>query len=291
LTLALSLTRDLMPNDTHTFLRDTLRRTRFYWWLRQKPLVRQIREIFRLSKLFNLVEAVKLSSALWNKPGCLVEINSPNIPHPIFLRSCTSDSRVFYEIFGDKIYDCGKLENVAYIIDAGANIGAASIFFAMSYPKAKIVAVDPSSSNISILRKNISFYPNIVAREAAIWPRKEALHFTNPDFEHWALRVEKCDEEDANFAAVTIPMLMEEQGLPRIDILKMDIEGAEKEVLLESDPSWLHSVRLLIIELHGEMARERFDEVNSMMEQHGLHLIRGGENCIFSRVKEDQLEA
>jgi Methyltransferase FkbM domain len=122
--------------------------------------------------------------------------------------------------------------------------------------------------------------------EAAIWHRREALRFMDPNFEYWALRVEKCGEEQANFATVTIPMLMEEYGLTRIDILKVEIEGAERELLLEGDTSWLNCGRLLTIELHGEMAHERFDGVNLVIAQHGLRLIREGENCVFLRDKE-----
>ena len=70
-------------------------------------------------------------------------------------------------------------------------------------------------------------------------------------------------------------------------ILKMDIEGSERELLLKEDPTWLDYVTLLIIELHADLARERFYEIKAIMAKHGLVLIRGGENCFFCRNKEN----
>lgn len=262
---------------------DIIKRTALYQWFRKKSWAQKWRDILRFTWLLSPWEAWKISHELWNEPGHLVKVRPPSLNHPVILRSCTSDSRVFHEIFSQGIYNFGLPPRASLIIDAGANIGLASVFFANRYSQATILAVEPSGPNVTLLRQNIAPYPHVTIREAGLWHKKEPLHFLNPTADFWAFRVEPCKPEEANFPSVTIPELLEAHGQTPIDILKMDIEGSERQLLLEGDASWLDRVNLLIIELHGDLARERFGEVKTLLEKHGLHLVRGGENCFFRR--------
>jgi FkbM family methyltransferase len=242
-------------------------------------------------RFYNPLEAWRLSRKIWSKSSDLVELNHAVARHPVYLRRCSSDSRVFYEIFGEKIYDFRLPQSASTIIDAGANIGLASVFFAQHYPEAKIIAIEPSGSNISILRQNIASYPHIIVQESGIWYRKEPLRFVNPEGDYWALRVEPCREEEANFPTVTIPELMKQHGLPRIDILKIDIEGSERELLMKEDPAWLDDVTLLVIELHGDLMGEGFGGIKAILAKHGLFWMGGTSNCFFGRDKAHAVDA
>ncbi len=264
---------------------DILRNMPLYRWVRKKTWAQELRDAWRLAQMFGPWKALKLSRELWHNPGHFVEVRLPHLDHPIILRTCSSDSRVFYEIFGEKVYDFALPEKASFIIDAGANIGLASVFFAHQYPNAKIIAVEPSDKNLSVLRQNIAHYPHVSSIEAGLWHRKEPLRFLHPNADFWGLRVEVCQPEEANFPSVTLPELLERSGQTRIDILKMDIEGSEQQLLFEGDASWLEQVDLLIIELHGDLAKWRFDEVKKLLAQHGLRLIHGRENCFFRREK------
>jgi FkbM family methyltransferase len=270
---------------------DFYRSTSFVRWLRTKPWTLQLRDFFRLMRFYNPVEAWSLSRTIWSKSDGLVELNHAVTQHPVYLRRCSSDSRVFYEIFGEKIYDFALPQQASCIIDIGANIGMASVFFAQHYPEARIIAVEPSGSNVSILRQNVASFPHISVQESGIWNRKEPLRFRNPEGDFWEFRVEPCREEEANFPTVTVPEIMELYGLPYIDILKIDIEGSERELFMNEDPAWLDHVGLMMIELHGDLLEERFDEVKSILARHGLHLLRGGINCFFARKNEQAVPA
>jgi len=139
------------------------------------------------------------------------------------------------------------------IIDAGANIGLASVYFANLYPDAIIVSLEPDRSNFRLLEMNTADYPQIRAVNAALWCEDKQLSLFSPNGAHSGFcTLEKNSgslQECGEVPAVTLDTLMKTQGLETIDVLKMDIEGAEKEVF-QSSSTWIDKVNLLLIELH-----------------------------------------
>src|SRR5688572_6156510 len=77
------------------------------------------------------------------KLGFTKGINVPHVLHPINLRKGTSDIPTFQEIFTYDEYEVKLDFSPATIIDAGANVGLASIYFANKYPKASVFCVEP----------------------------------------------------------------------------------------------------------------------------------------------------
>ena len=102
-----------------------------------------------------LVAFVKIKIGLTNN------IKLKNIEHKIALRPNTSDVTTFKHIFAHGDYDISIKPEPKLIIDAGANIGLASIYFANRYPSAKIIAVELAPSNFQVLLKNTSHYNQI----------------------------------------------------------------------------------------------------------------------------------
>jgi len=84
------------------------------------------------------------------------------IRHPIHLRLRTSDVSLLDEIILNAEYACETFSAPRVIIDAGANIGLASVFYANRYPRAKIIAIEPEQSNFDVLKKNTSHYSNVI---------------------------------------------------------------------------------------------------------------------------------
>lgn len=75
---------------------------------------------------------------------------------PIFVRGKTSDALTFWSIFILKEHrTLDSIPNISTIIDAGANVGYASLLFAKHYPNALIVAIEPDPNNFLILKKNV----------------------------------------------------------------------------------------------------------------------------------------
>ena len=75
------------------------------------------------------------------------------------------------QVFLDNEYDFRAVERPQVIVDAGANIGLASILFANRYPQAKILAIEPEHDNFNLLADNVRSYDNIVPLQAALGAR------------------------------------------------------------------------------------------------------------------------
>jgi len=149
----------------------------------------------------------------------------------------------------DSNYDIPMDRKPHMIVDGGAHAGYASLYFANKYPEAQILAVDPEGSNVAILRENTASYPNIRVLQAGIWHRRTCLTISNQEAENWAFQVQESEGHEDAIAAITIEDIMQLASTEFIDILKLDIEGAEKEVF-SGRPEWLAKVGILIIELH-----------------------------------------
>ena len=133
------------------------------------------------------------------------------------------------------------------IVDGGANIGLASAYFAHRYPGAAIVAVEPSGGNYAMALKNTASFPQIKMYQKGIWSKTVHLAIINKGDHDNAFIVEEttADNPDA-IPAVSIEFIMREQGWATIDILKLDIEGSEKEVFESGYEYWLPRTRAVI---------------------------------------------
>jgi FkbM family methyltransferase len=182
-----------------------------------------------------------------------VAVAAPGILHPVYLRARTTDIGMCREILVKRQYSCEFQTAPRVIVDAGANIGLTSVFFANKYPNAHIIALEPEVSNYRMLQRNISAYPNIKAINAALWSENCELDIFDPEQGHSAFQV-RCKSEAAYIDsrrahAITLDALMSDLDISHIDLLKVDIEGAEKEVFSKS-LRWIGCVDAIAIELH-----------------------------------------
>lgn len=76
----------------------------------------------------------------------------------IFLRIYAGDIDIFYEIFYKKVYELPHSEDKQMIIDAGANIGFATLYFLSRMPNAIIYCIEPDPDNFTFLQKNLQAY-------------------------------------------------------------------------------------------------------------------------------------
>ncbi len=178
----------------------------------------------------------------------VVKARRANVRSAIRIRPGTADQDVYDEVFVTREYDIDGI-NPRTIIDAGAHIGLTSVMLANRYPDARIVAIEPESSNFRLLLGNVRGYANITPMRAGLWGHSTTLRIVNPGAETWGFRVVEVAEQGDGIQAVSIPQLMQQLGLQYVDVLKIDIEGSEIEVLLNSE-SWIGRVGALLIELH-----------------------------------------
>jgi FkbM family methyltransferase len=244
----------------------------------------------------SIMEGLKMHYKLFGAHGVLLAakarlLRSPleiavsinGISHPMHLRLRTTDVSLFEEIIVNSEYSFEPSISPKIIVDAGANIGATSVYFANKFPRAKIIAVEPEQSNFEMLKKNASYYPNIVPVQAALWRENKKLSLANPGTGNWGYQTRERNGGgvDPEVDGITIDRLMERYHCDYIDILKVDIEGAEKEVF-ENPGAWIGKVGGIIIELHDHAKSGCSASVHSAVKDFESRW-RKGETTFFVR--------
>ncbi len=196
----------------------------------------------------------------------------------VYLRAGTADLTVYDEVFGMRKYDIG-VQFPKFIIDAGAHIGLAAIFLSSKYPDAKIVAVEPDTGNFRALQMNVRRFPNISAIHAGLWSHETTLKISNPSADTWSFRV----SEGGGIRAVTIGSILSAFDAPGVDLLKLDIEGSEKEVL-EHSGSWMDRVGALVIELHDRHVSGCTEALEKAVHGHQFRRSMSGESIVLVKM-------
>jgi FkbM family methyltransferase len=170
--------------------------------------------------------------------------------YPVFLRKNTSDADVFREIFLHKIYrfDGHPLKT---IIDGGSNIGLSVIDFKARYPSSKVYAIEPDDSNYSILIQNVAgLGDDVITLRSALWNSNCFLKFKDGEAAHWMKEVEECNSQETGAVeAVSLNWIVDHYGLERIDLVKLDVEGAE-QAIFHANYEWIGKTKFIIVELH-----------------------------------------
>lgn len=188
----------------------------------------------------------------------LMQFPVKGIAAPVTLRVPSSDFDVFEQIFKQNEYEFNIAQEPRVIVDAGANIGLASVYFANLYPNCKIVAIEPESTNFELLKINSKPYPNITPIHAALWHEVGEIDLVDPGLGNWGFMTETGSNQPGHsphresVRAITVDWILKEFGFAELDILKIDIEGAEKEVFSNTS-GWVKQTNALIVELHERM--------------------------------------
>ena len=181
-------------------------------------------------------------------------LHPPSLQNPIFLRSRTSDRSIFNEIYLRQGYRFSLDHSPRIIIDAGANIGLFSVLMTSLYPQAKIIAIEPDPENFQLLERNAKFYPQIKLLNYGLWSKSTWLEIQDGSFDKSGVMVREAGADtSSSLKAVSIPQIMGDFNLEHIDLIKIDIEGSEKEVFSLNSEHWLPKTKILIIELHDRM--------------------------------------
>jgi FkbM family methyltransferase len=183
------------------------------------------------------------------------------LKHPVKLRARTSDPFVFRQIMIESEYLPLKDLRVATILDLGANIGLASAWFLNCFPDARVFAVEADADNCAACRDNLAAY-GIRARvlHGAAWSRREmlTLHRKSSAADNFVENAGDTAGEQMPVQGWDIANLIEMSGFAQIDLLKIDIEGAEEAIFRAKVSGWLPRVHNLCVELHGKPCRDAF---------------------------------
>jgi FkbM family methyltransferase len=172
----------------------------------------------------------------------------PNSSRRVLLRLGTTDVAAFEHVFVNDEYALPLAKEPSVVVDAGANIGMSAIYFAVRYPNARIIAIEPDARNFGVLKQNVESYPMITPVNAALWNQDGVVSLQDAPASAWGVRVSAVATGDL-VRSITLPTLLKEFQIERVDLFKIDIEGAERE-LFEDASEWIGGVNVICAELH-----------------------------------------
>jgi FkbM family methyltransferase len=203
----------------------------------------------------------QVAAAFGETNQAIYTIKAPGYPHPVKIRGGKgSDGYAFYQHLAIKDFDIlDDLGSPRLMIDAGANIGMASIYFLNRYPHLKIVAIEPDPETFEICRINLAPYSDrVTLLKGAIWSSCGHVVLCKGELE-WNSHVKQAaDGTDASVQAYDVPALIEAGGGGAVDFLKVDIEGGETELFGKNTEAWLPNIKNISIEFHGDECVKTF---------------------------------
>jgi FkbM family methyltransferase len=199
-------------------------------------------------------------------------IQAPGTSHTLNFRPGTTDIDVIRYVFKEQAFSLTRLrrwpEIRAFlevqhkrgrhplIVDAGAHIGISTAFFALMFPTALVIAIEPEGSNFGLLSKNTEGL-KVRCLQAALSSEAHRARVLDPGEGHWGFRTERTDSEEG-LPCVTINSLFRDfcdsQTFPFL--VKINIEGAEEE-LFSQNTDWVENTGIIIIELHDKILPRR----------------------------------
>lgn len=195
--------------------------------------------------------------------GEAVEVHFRSLAHPIMLRPNTDDiGAVLNNIIRHEYGHVAPLKPPSILLDAGAYIGDTSIFFLNQYPNLRSIALEPNPESFSLAQRNLAPYGDRVE----LLPTALSTMVGTVSFGGREMGAQINEDGAHEVPTLSVPALLEQIPENRIDILKMDIEGAEMGILDSTVSAWLPKVGMLIIETHGPEIERKLIEV---MEANG----------------------
>jgi FkbM family methyltransferase len=169
----------------------------------------------------------------------------------------------FKEIFVEEYYRFETSSKVPVIYDCGANVGTSCAFFKLIYPQSRILAFEPNPKITNYLIRNIknNSLENIEVIERAVWIDKDGIELGMEDADGSSIHLEK---NKTKVKSVRLKDYLEKEEV--VDMLKMDIEGAEIEVLKDCRES-LSNVKNIFVEFHSYANEpQRLSELIDVLE-------------------------
>lgn len=182
----------------------------------------------------------------------------------IVLRTFTGDIDIFYEIFWKQIYNQvpQNSPDIKIIVDLGANIGMASLYFSSRYPDAKIYGIEPDPQNFDLLLSNMAHeisHSRFVPVKAAV-SGHTGMAYIDKAPKAYNTKISTLPVSQTRVKTISITDLLSEFDIANIDLLKIDIEGAEMEIF-SGDVCFLERVTNIVMECHSSSIKQQCEIV------------------------------
>lgn len=186
-------------------------------------------------------------------------------------------------IFIDREYDIKLNREGKCIIDAGANIGLASLFFLTRWLNVRIIALEPEAQNFDLMIKNLKGYPQVICLQKGLWDSDCFLEVVDNGWGEAGFMVKESSERTVNSVeGVMLKTLMNQYRVTNIDVLKLDIEGSEENILLGKDKKSLNNVSAIFCEVH-ENLKPGLEKRIRISYQNEFNIFQSGEYQIYER--------
>jgi FkbM family methyltransferase len=180
------------------------------------------------------------------------------------LRCRIEEFEGYWAVFLRRSYDFPGIRwpAVRSVVDVGANIGAATLWFAGQAPLARVVAVEPDPQVWPLLKENVEanqLQGRVQIVQAAMGATSGTARLA-PGRYSIETRLAPTATDQGHVATVmTLAELLEQARMPAVDVLKLDCEGVEYDVLLSAGDSVLGRIGAIVGEYHPVVGRERQD--------------------------------
>ncbi len=154
------------------------------------------------------------------------------------------------------------VSGVKTILDIGANVGAASVYFATAYPEAHVYAFEPGSDALPLLQKNTERLRNISVMPFGLHASDQVkllFHGKNDSVESSVCPSTRTRAEAEQIRLVGAAQFLAAQGIESVDIVKLDTEGCEVSILQSLSGRYLPRVKVVYVEYHSEGDRRMID--------------------------------
>jgi FkbM family methyltransferase len=173
--------------------------------------------------------------------------------HRIIYRSKTSDLAQIERLLllgKRREYNLPRNIDPAYVLDGGANIGLATLFFSEYFPKAQIICCEPSLENLELLRLNTSQLPNATILHCALGRELTRGSIVQKSATNYA-KAKVVTRDDGDIPIYDYNELARISGVPFFDLIKIDIEGNEYGFLSSMSEEQLARCHWIVGEVHG----------------------------------------
>jgi FkbM family methyltransferase len=179
---------------------------------------------------------------------------------------------IYKEVFIEQIYKFDTDKPNPFIIDCGANMGLSVLYFKEHYPGSRVIAFEPERTIFSYLQKNVENLglQNVDLQNKAVWSRNETLLFSDEGAD--ASRISALNGDGKGFkSSYEVQAVKLSDYIDReVDLLKIDIEGAETEVIHEIEPR-LDRVKNIFIEYHSpQQETQRLGEILALLTRNNF---------------------
>jgi FkbM family methyltransferase len=209
-------------------------------------------------------------------PSAIPSVSPPNVIHlelkfngapRSFALFDTQLSRIVCrDIFEGRTYpQLAFAQPVRTIVDLGANIGAATVYFAMMYPAAQVFAFEPAAKSFAMLATNTANLPQVRTFEYGLFDRDRQAELYGGFDDAAQNSIYRSHEQTLRSESIQLreaAAVLRELAIDTIDILKLDTEGCEVPIL-HSLATWIPRISAIYVEFHSEVDRLEIDRLLS----------------------------